>query len=98
MSKFGKLIDVEVPVLLEFYALQNKQSIAMTTVLREVAATVGDKAKVIKIDVDKNKELAQALRIKAIPTLIMYDKGEMVWRQSGDQDASTLLGIMNEYM
>jgi thioredoxin 1 len=55
----------------------------MHPVIRDVAAALGDKAKVIKIDVDKNKELADALRIKGVPTLMMYKEGQMVWRQSG---------------
>jgi thioredoxin 1 len=69
----------------------------MHPVLRDVAAAVGDKGKVIKIDVDKNNKLAEALRIKSLPTLIIYKNGEMKWRQSGEQDANTLIGIMQEY-
>ena len=64
MSKFGELIDVDIPVLLDFFTEWNEQSTAMHPVLRDVAAALGDKAKVIKIDVDKNKELAEALRVK----------------------------------
>ncbi len=97
MSKFGELIDSKVPVLLDFYAEWNDQSTAMHPVLKDVAAAIGDKGKVIKIDVDKNKELSQALRIKGLPTLIIYKKGEMVWRQSGELAANTLIGIMKEY-
>jgi thioredoxin 1 len=70
----------------------------MSPVLRDVAAALGDKGKVIKIDVDKNQELSQALRIKGLPTLIIYKKGEMMWRQSGELDANTLLGIISEYV
>ena len=70
----------------------------MTPVLKDVAAALGDKGKVIKIDVDKNQELSQALRIKGLPTLIIYKKGEMMWRQSGELDANTLLGIISEYV
>ncbi len=98
MSKFGELIDLEVPVLLDFYAEWNEQSTAMHAVLRDVAAALGDKGKVIKIDVDKNKELASALRVKGLPTLIIYKKGEMVWRQSGEQEANTLIGVLKEYV
>ncbi|MBE17099.1 MAG: thioredoxin family protein [Dokdonia sp.] len=97
MSKFGELIDLNIPVLLDFYTEWNDDSISMHPILRDVAAAVGDKGKVIKIDVDKNNELAQALRIKQLPTLIIYKKGEMKWRQSGEQDANTLIGIMQEY-
>ncbi|MDD7885607.1 MULTISPECIES: co-chaperone YbbN [Flavivirga] len=97
MSKFGELIDVEIPVLLDFYTEWNEQSTAMHLVLRDVAAALGDKAKVIKIDVEKNEELAEALRVKTLPTLIIYKDGEMKWRQSGEQDANTLISIIQQY-
>jgi len=98
MSKFGELIDVEIPVLLDFYTEWNEQSTTMHLVLRDVAAALGDKAKVIKIDVDKNVELAEALRVKALPTLIIYKDGEMKWRESGEQDANTLINIVQKYV
>lgn len=98
MSKFGEIIDVEIPVLLDFYTEWNKQTTTMHRVLRDVAAALGDKAKVIKIDVEKNEELAEALRVKALPTLIVYKDGEMKWRQSGEQDASTLIAKIKEYL
>ena len=76
MSKFGELIDLNIPVLLDFYTEWNEDSVSMHPILRDVAAAVGDKGKIIKIDVKK---------------------GEMKWRQSGEQDANTLIGIMQEY-
>ena len=97
MSKFGDLISIEVPVLLDFYTEWNEPSVSMHPVLRDVAAALGDKGKVIKIDVDKNEELATALRIKGLPTLIIYKNGEMVWRQSGEQDANTLINLMKAH-
>ena len=75
MAKFGDLIDVEVPVLLEFFTQWDEASTTMHPVLKDVAAALGDKAKVIKIDVEKNNELADALRIKGVPTLIIYKSG-----------------------
>lgn len=98
MSKFGELIDVDIPVLLDFFTEWSDESTSMHAVLRDVAAALGDKAKVIKIDVDKNKELAEALRIKGLPTLIIYKGGEMKWRQSGELDANTLIGLVQEYV
>jgi thioredoxin len=98
MSKFGELIDVDIPVLLDFYIESNESSVAMHPVLRDVAAALGDKAKVIKIDVDKNRELAEALRVKGLPTLIIYKNGEMKWRHSGEQDANSLINIIQEYI
>jgi len=98
MSKFGELIDVKIPVLLDFFTEWNEQSTAMHPVLRDVAAALGDKARVIKIDVDKNKELSDALRVKNLPTLIIYKDGEMKWRQSGEQDANTLIALMKDFV
>ncbi|WP_430410358.1 thioredoxin family protein [Kordia sp.] len=98
MSKFGELISADIPILLDFYTEWNEQSKAMHPVLRDVAAAIGDSAKVIKIDVDKNKELAEALRVKGLPTLMIYKGGEMVWRQSGEQDANTLIGLITEHV
>lgn len=98
MSKFGELIDLHVPILLEFYTDWDETSTAMQPVLKDVAAAMGDKGKVIRINVDKNEELAEALRVKSLPTLMIYKAGEMRWRQSGEQDANTLIGLMQEYV
>ena len=98
MSKFGELIDSEMPILLDFYTDWNESSTSMHPVLKDVAAAIGDKGKVIKINIDKNNELAQALRIKGLPTLMIYKSGEMVWRQSGEQDANTLINLLNEFI
>lgn len=96
MSKFGELINAQVPVLIDFYTEWNDSSVAMHPVIRNVAAALGDKAKVIKIDVDKNQELAEALRIKTLPTLMIYKEGQMVWRQSGELDAVTIINLVEE--
>ena len=98
MSKFGELIETSVPVLLDFYADWDEACKGMHPVLRDVASALGDKARVIKIDVEKNEELSKALRVKRLPTLMIYKQGEMKWRQSGEQDANTLIGLVNEYV
>ena len=98
MSKFGELINLEVPILLYFYGDGDDSSKAMHPVLRDVAAAIGDKGKVIKINVDQNNELSEALRVKGLPTLMIYKSGEMVWRQSGEQDANTLINLINDFI
>lgn len=98
MSKFGELINAPIPVLIDFYTEWNEQSVSMHPVIRDVAAALGDKAKVIKIDVDKNQELAEALRIKGLPTLMIYKDGQMVWRQSGELDANTIITLVQEQL
>ena len=97
MSKFGELIQAKTPVLIGFYADWNEQSGDIHPIIRDVAAALGDKARVIKIDVDKNQELSDALRIKTLPTLMIYKDGQMVWRQSATLDANSIIAIMGEY-
>ena len=72
MSKFGELIDEKSPLLLAFYSKDDEVSESMHPVLKDVAAAIGDKGKVIKIDVDKNQKLSEALRVKVIPTMMIY--------------------------
>jgi len=97
MSKFGDLLDENIPVLLVFNR-QDEASVDLNPVLKDVAAAVGDKGKVIKIDVDKNHKLSEALRVKVLPTLMIYKYSEMVWRQSGEQDANTLISLLKDHV
>jgi thioredoxin 1 len=69
----------------------------MYPVLKDVANALGKKAKVIKIDLEKNNKLAEALRIKGAPTLMIYKRGEMKWRQSGDEDANSLIDRLKDF-
>ena len=97
MAKFGELISVVKPVLIDFYSDWNDVENAEDT-LRDVAAALGDKAKVIKIDIKKNETLAEALRVKGNPTFMIYKNGEMKWRQTVVQDANTLIGLVQQYV
>jgi len=98
MSKFGELIDDKLPLLLVFYNAEDQVSSSMHPILKDVAAAMGDKGKVIKIDAEKNIKLSDALRVKVLPTLMIYKLGEMVWRQSGEQDANTLINLMQDHL
>lgn len=98
MSKFGELINDKLPLLLVFYNAEDQISNSMNPILKDVAAAMGDKGKVIKIDTEKNIKLSDALRVKVLPTLMIYKLGEMVWRQSGEQDANTLISLMQDHL
>ena len=98
MSNFGELISSNFSVLIEFYAEWEESAADVHSTLRDVAAALGDREKVIKIDIEKNEILANALRIKGNPTYIIYKDGEMKWRQSGDQDANTLISLVQQYV
>ena len=98
MSKFGELLDEKIPILLAFFRSQEEASQDMNPILKDVAAAMGDKGKVIKIDIDKNQQLSEALRVKVLPTLMIYKFSEMVWRQSGEQDANTLISLLKDHI
>lgn len=94
MTKFGDLINRNVPVLLVFYSSRSQSSQPIDAVLHEVVAGFGNKARIIKIDVEKNKELAEALQIKTIPSFTIYRDGKMVWRHAGAKSAQTLIDLL----
>lgn len=96
MMKFGEILNVSIPVLIEFYA-ESQEDDASNYMLRDVVAALGDKAKVVKIDVDRNELLVDVLKIKTHPTFIIYKDGLMQWRQSGDLDANTLIALVQRY-
>ncbi len=98
MSKFGELLDEKTPILLAFYQQEESDLMDMDRTLKDVAAALGDKGKVIKIDIDKNQKLSEALRVRVLPTFMIYKLSEMVWRQSGIQDANTLISLLQDHV
>lgn len=98
MTKFGELIGSNIPTLIDFHKDWEGENNNLHSILRDVAAALGDRAKVVKIDITKNETLASALRIKGNPTFIIYKDGEMKWRQTGNQDANTLISLVQQYV
>ena len=96
MSKFGELLDEKTPILLAFYRQEEDDLFNMQSTLKDVAAALGDKGKVIKIDIDKNHKLSEALRVRVLPTFMIYKFSEMIWRQSGVQDANTMISLLQD--
>ena len=98
MSKFGDLIEGEKPILLVFYEDVENEDDSMNQILRDVAAAIADRGKVIKLGISKNPKLVEALKIKTAPTFTIYKSSEMVWRETGEQDKDSLIGLMSEYL
>ena len=96
MNKFGDIIAIGKPVLIDFYTDWSESSLAMNAVLDDVVLALGSKAKVVKVNLDKNTSLANALRVTGVPTFMVYNNGEMVWRANGEQDANTLISKIEE--
>ena len=92
---FESLIESEVPTLVDFSAEWCGPCKAMAPILKEVAGNVKDKAKIVKIDVDRNRELSTKLKIMGVPTFILYKGGKQIWRESGMQSAKKLEQVID---
>jgi thioredoxin 1 len=85
------------PVLVDFYADWCGPCKAMSPIIQQVASENAGKVKVIKIDVDKNQAVAQQFRVQGIPTLILFQEGKVLWRQSGVVPAHQLNQVLQQY-
>jgi len=98
MSSFQNLIKSEKPILIDFSAEWCAPCKALKPILKQVAKATKGRARIIKIDVDNNPEIAQELQIRGVPTMIIYKDGKQLWRQSGVMQANQIVGILESFM
>jgi thioredoxin 1 len=82
-SNFADIIKSDKPVLIDFFATWCGPCQQLSPILKEVKDALGDSVSILKVDVDKNQELAAMQQVRGVPTLLLYQKGQLLWRQSG---------------
>lgn len=97
MSSFNEIIQQNKPVLIDFFAEWCGPCKMMSPILSEVKASLGDKVSIIKIDVDKNQPLAAKYQVRGVPTLMLFKKGQQLWRQSGVIQKNELIALINNH-
>jgi thioredoxin 1 len=98
MSTFSEMIQSDRPVLVDFFAEWCGPCKMMAPILKEVKEAMGDDVTILKMDVDKNPHVADAFQIQGVPTLIIFFKGEIKWRQSGVIPAHQLQQVLRQFV
>ncbi len=90
-EKFQEIISSSQPTLVDFYATWCGPCQRMHPILEEVKSRIGDKAKIIKVDVDQNEALTAEYQVQTIPTRMLFNAGDLLWSKVGVQTASSLV-------
>jgi len=98
METFHEIIKGDKPVLVDFFATWCGPCKAMSPVVESMGKELQGQARVLKIDVDKNQAIAAQYRVQAVPTFIIFSKGEVVWRNAGGVDKSTLMQQIRKFV
>lgn len=96
-QKFQELIQSERPVLIDFFATWCQPCKVQSSVLTSVKEQVGDKARIVKIDIDQFPSIANEYSVRGVPTLAIFKNGQMLWKESGVHDVKSLVGLLEKY-
>ncbi|QEC44421.1 thioredoxin [Pseudobacter ginsenosidimutans] len=97
METFNELIQSETPVLVDFYADWCGPCKAMDPVIKDVAGAVKGKARIVRVNIDKNTAAPRAYQVQAVPTFILFKNGKVLWRHPGMIDKTSLISVIEQY-
>ena len=97
MTSFKEVINSGKPVLVDFFAEWCGPCKMMAPILKQAKEVLGDKATIIKVDVDRNPEAANQFNVQGVPTLILFKDGKVKWRQSGVVQTNALVQVINQF-
>lgn len=95
---FQEIINQDKPVLVDFFATWCGPCQMMSPILDEVKSNLQDSVSIIKIDVDKNQQVAAEYQVRGVPTLILFKNGKQLWRQSGVVSSQQLTQIIKQHI
>lgn len=96
-ESFGEIIKGETPTLVDFFAKWCGPCKMMKPILENLHQRMGNKVRILKVDIDKSPAIASALQIQSVPTLLLFKAGQPVWRQSGVLQAAELEKIITPH-
>ena len=95
---FQELIEGDTPVLVDFFAEWCGPCKMMQPILEDTSKQLGTKVKILKVDVDRNPLAASKFQVSGVPTLLLFQKGQVVWRQSGVVPAQQLVKVVENQL
>ena len=98
MESFYDVIMSDKPTLVDFFATWCQPCKMMHPILEQVKATLGDRIRIIKVDVDTHQQIAEEYQIQSVPTLMLFQNGEMLYRQSGAMSRNELLALLDPFI
>ena len=96
-GSFNDIIQSDRPVLVDFFATWCGPCKYQGPILEELATAIGDEARIIKIDIDRNQAVAAKYNVRSVPTLMIFKNGEVLWKEAGVKEKADLVTLLRKY-